>query len=56
MPLTSHQRERLQDCHLLIESARKTLAAIEPEKLPEFDEIQQCCLSAEQAIAKALAQ
>ena len=56
MPLTQHQRQRLQDCHLLIESARKTLSGIESERLPELEEIQQCCRSAEKAIAKALDQ
>ena len=54
MPLTSDLRGRLQDCHLLVESARKTLAGIEQEKLPEVEEIRKCFESAVEALTKAL--
>ena len=54
MSLTSYQREKLQDCALLIASARKTLVGIGADKLPELDTIRECFDSAEGAINKAL--
>ena len=54
MSLTPYQREKLQDCVLLIDSARKTLVGIGADKLPEIDEIRECFDSAEGAITKIL--
>jgi len=54
MSLTPYQREKLQDCALLLASARKTLNGIGPDKLPELDEIRECFDSAEGAITKVL--
>ena len=54
MRLTPYQKEKLQDCVLLIDSARKTLASIGADKLPEIDEIRECFDSAEGAISKVL--
>lgn len=54
MSLTPYQKEKLQDCVLLINSARKTLVGIGADKLPELDTIQECFDSAEGAIIKVL--
>ena len=54
MTLTPYQREKLQDCVLLIASARKTLAGIGNDNLPDIDSIRECFDSAEGAIVKVL--
>ncbi len=52
--MTSQQRERLQDCALLVQSAQTTLTEIGEEEVPEIEEILDCFKSAGRAIHKAL--
>ncbi len=52
--MTSQQRERLQDCALLVRSAQTTLTDVGEEQIPEIEEILSCFDSADRAIRKAL--
>ena len=46
MSLKLNERERVNDSVLLIESAKRTLERVEPAKIPNFDEIQNCLQTA----------
>lgn len=54
--MTPDLRERLHDCKLLVESARKTIAVVEPHEVPEIDDIRECFDSADRAIHRVLDQ
>ena len=52
--LTSSDRERLQDCLLLIQSARNILSGMPTETLPGIAEIDQCFHDVDQTITRLL--
>ena len=52
--LSAEERERLQDCMLLVMSAQQTLSGIDPVLVPNFTEIEQCFESADRALQAAL--
>jgi hypothetical protein len=52
--LKPSEREKLQDCLLLIESVRNILLGMRPGVIPGIDEIQACFNSADQTIAGLL--
>jgi len=54
MALTRLERERITDSRLKLRSAANTLHDIDPEKVPDFDEIQDCLDDAEKSLASAL--
>ncbi len=51
---SAEERERLQDCMLLVLSAQQTLAGLDPEVVPNYREIEQCFESADKALKRAL--
>ncbi len=48
------EREKLQDCLLLIQSARNLLAAIRPEVVPNITDIEECFSQADSTITRLL--
>jgi hypothetical protein len=54
MSLTVIEKEQVSDTVLLIRSARKTLERLQPEKIPNFSEIQDCLASADKNLRDAL--
>jgi hypothetical protein len=55
MPLTRTERERVSDSRLKIKSAANNLAALEPGKVPDAEEIQDCLEDAQDSLKRALA-
>jgi hypothetical protein len=53
--LKPSEREKLQDCLLLIESARSILLGIKPGIVPHLPEIQKCFRDADQTLSRLLA-
>jgi hypothetical protein len=54
MALTRLERERITDSRLKLQSATHTLKNIDPDKVPDFDEIQECLEDAEKSLGGAL--
>jgi hypothetical protein len=54
MALTRAERERITDSRLKLRSAANTLNDIDPEKVPDYDEIQDCLDDADKSLASAL--
>ena len=54
MSLTRVERERLTDSKLKIEAVAESLKHVDPEKLPEYEEIEQCLESADRSLSGAL--
>ncbi len=54
--LSWEERERLQDCMLLISSVQQALNGVNPGVIPNFEEIEECIASADKALKKALRQ
>jgi hypothetical protein len=54
MALTRLEQERITDSLLKLRSAAHTLNDIDPEKVPDFDEIQDCLDDADKSLATAL--
>jgi hypothetical protein len=52
--LKATEREKLQDCQLLIDSARKILSGITLELVPDVKRIQRCFRDADLAITRLL--
>ena len=53
--MTPWEREKLKDCAMLVQSAKKLLDKVDALHLPEITEIRQCFDSADKALAIALA-
>jgi hypothetical protein len=51
---TLEEKERLQDCMLLVLSAERTLAGLDRRLIPNYEEIEQCFRSADEALQVAL--
>jgi hypothetical protein len=54
MALTRLERERITDTRLKLQSAANTLNQIDPAKVPDFDDIQDCLEDAEKSLGGAL--
>jgi hypothetical protein len=54
MALTRLERERISDSRMKLQSAANTLSRLDPEKVPDFNEIQDCLEGAEKSLAGAL--
>jgi hypothetical protein len=52
--LTAPERERLQDCVLLVQSADQSLSAITSEVVPAVEQIRECFDTADKALRDAL--
>jgi hypothetical protein len=54
MPLTRVEQERLSDSRLRIQSVVSALSGVDPAKVPNIEEIQECLKDAEENITLAL--
>ena len=54
MVLTRVERERITDSRLKLQSVSNSLKHIAPEKIPHFDEIEECLGDAEKNLGGAL--
>ena len=54
MGLTKVEREKITDTMLKIQSARTSLEDFDPDKIPEFDEMQTCLEDADRNLRLAL--
>ena len=54
MRLTRVEKERVNDSRLKIQSAADALSKVAPDKIPEFDEIQDCLEGAEESLKGTL--
>jgi len=54
MALTRLEIERITDSRLKLQSAAHTLKQIRPDKVPDFDDIQECLEDAEKSLGGAL--
>ncbi len=54
MSLTRVERERLTDSELKLRSVTRSLKQVNPEKIPHFDEIQECLEEVDESLKGAL--
>ena len=54
MALTRVERERVNDSRLKIRSVAESLRAVDPDEIPEFEEIEACLEDAEKNLDQAL--
>ena len=54
MPLTRVEQERIIDSRLKIKSVADSLQHVDPQKVPDFEEIQECLDGAGKSLDKAL--
>ena len=54
MTLTRLERERINDSRLKLQSAANTLSQIDPKKVADYDEIQECLEDADKSLGGAL--
>jgi hypothetical protein len=54
MALSRVDKERINDSRLKIQAAASTLSEVNPSKIPEFEEIQECLESANKNLGSAL--
>jgi hypothetical protein len=54
MALTRVDRERITDSRLKIQSVTDSLTHIDPQNIPEYDEIRGCLQGVERSLGKAL--
>jgi hypothetical protein len=54
MPLSQQERERIIDSRLRIQSVAKSLNHVDPIKVPDFEEIQDCLEDADRSLSGAL--
>ena len=54
MALTRLERERITDSRLKLQSAANSLNHIDPKKVPDLDEIQECLEDADKSLGGAL--
>jgi hypothetical protein len=54
MPLTRAEKERIADSRLKIQSVAQSLNHVDPEKVPNFEAIQECLEDAEESLQGAL--
>ena len=54
MALTRVERERITDSQLKLQSVSNSLKRVDPEKMPDFDEIKECLEDAEKSLTSLL--
>lgn len=54
MSLTKVEMERISDSRLKLQSVTSSLDHVDPDKVPGFDDIQECLDEAEKALGGAL--
>ena len=54
MGLTEEERARLHDSKHKIQSVANSLAHVDPHKVPDLDEIEECLESADESLREAL--
>jgi hypothetical protein len=54
MELTQEERARIKDSTHKIQSANATLAHVDPAKIPEIEEIQECLEGSDKALRRVL--
>ena len=54
MRLTRVEKERLKDSRLKLQSVAESLQQIDPKKVPQFEEIEECLQDAERSLRGAL--
>jgi hypothetical protein len=54
MALTRTEKERIVDSRLKIQSVAQSLDQVDPGKVPNFEEIQDCLEGAEESLDEAL--
>jgi hypothetical protein len=54
MALTRTEKERIADSRLKIQSVTNSLQHVDPKKVPNFEEIQECLEDAEESLEGAL--
>ena len=54
MALTRLEKERINDSRLKIQSVTSSLKQIDPKKVREFEDIQECLEDAEESLSGAL--
>ena len=54
MALTRLEKERIADSRLKLQSVANSLKHIAPEKVPDFDDIQNCLQNADKSLGGAL--
>ena len=54
--LNFYQRERLNDCLLLVQSAESTLEPFDETTMPELTEVKECFDSAQKTLREVLAE
>jgi hypothetical protein len=52
--LTRVERERITDSRLKLQSVSNSLKHVDPEKVPDFDQIKECLEDAEKSLGGAL--
>lgn len=52
--LKPSERERLQDCLLLLQSARNILSGMKPNMIPELPDIQKCFHDVDRTLCRLL--
>lgn len=54
MPLTRADRERLHDSRLKLQSVANSLRQINPDQIPDYEEIESCLEDAHRTLANVL--
>jgi hypothetical protein len=54
MALTPVEKERITDSRLKIQSVANSLKNVDPKKIPDLEEIQECLEGADQSLGGAL--
>jgi len=54
MGLSRQEKERLSDSRMKIQSVADSLSHVDPDKVPNFDEIEECLDEADKNLDKAL--
>ena len=54
MALTRVERERIADSRLKLQSVSNSLKHVDPQKVPDFDEIKECLEDADKSLGGAL--
>jgi hypothetical protein len=54
MSLTRTEKERLTDSQLKLQSVSQSLKHVDPEKIPDYEEIEKCLEDAEKSLTGAL--
>ena len=54
MRLTRVEKERLKDSRLKLQSVAESLQQVDPQKVPQFEKIEECLESAERSLGGVL--